>query len=127
MKLFGSSPDHRAARSQVGFAPEEPDFPKYLRADEVLDYFGQLLGLTAAERRQRISEASSRARSPASDEKSGISPKVQLSAGDLRLDGGQNPLDRVPGASAAVDIWFWFAYVVAICAVLFWSVRRKQV
>jgi len=26
-----------------------------------------------------------------------------------------------------VDIAFWFAYVVAICPVLFWSVRRKQV
>jgi ABC-2 type transport system ATP-binding protein len=57
VKLFGSSPDDRAARSQVGFAPEEPDFPKYLRADEVLDYFGRLLGLTARERRQRISQA----------------------------------------------------------------------
>ena len=32
-----------------------------------------------------------------------------------------------PDASGAIDIWFWFAYVVAICAVLFWSVRRKQV
>jgi hypothetical protein len=53
--------------------------------------------------------------------------QMQLSAGNLRFDTGQNPLDRVPGASAAVDIWFWFAYVVAICAVLFWSVRRKQV
>jgi ABC-2 type transport system ATP-binding protein len=56
VKLFGSSPDDQAARSQVGFAPEEPDFPKYLRADEVLDYFGQLLGLSPTERRQRISE-----------------------------------------------------------------------
>jgi ABC-2 type transport system ATP-binding protein len=57
VKLFVSSPDDQAARSQVGFAPEEPDFPKYLRADEVLDYFGHLLGLSPTERRQRISEA----------------------------------------------------------------------
>src|SRR6202521_1271929 len=57
VRLFGSTPDDQAARSQVGFAPEEPDFPKYLRADEVLDYFGQLLGLSATERRRRISEA----------------------------------------------------------------------
>jgi ABC-2 type transport system ATP-binding protein len=56
VKLFGSSPDDQAARAQVGFAPEEPAFPQYLRADEVLDYFGQLLGLAATERRQRISE-----------------------------------------------------------------------
>lgn len=54
--LFGSSPSDPAARAQVGFAPEDPDFPKYLRADEVLDYFGRLLGLSASERRRRISE-----------------------------------------------------------------------
>ncbi len=40
--LFGSSPGDVAARAQVGFAPEEPDFPKFLRAGEVLDYFGRL-------------------------------------------------------------------------------------
>jgi ABC-2 type transport system ATP-binding protein len=56
VRLFGSTPDDQAARSQVGFAPEEPDFPKFLRADEVLDYFGQLLGLSATERKRRISE-----------------------------------------------------------------------
>jgi ABC-2 type transport system ATP-binding protein len=55
--LFGSSPGDVAARAQVGFAPEEPDFPKFLRAGEVLDYFGRLLGLAAADRRRRISEA----------------------------------------------------------------------
>ncbi len=35
--------------------------------------------------------------------------------------------DGAPDDSGAVDIWFWFAYVVVICAVLFWSVRRRQV
>jgi ABC-2 type transport system ATP-binding protein len=57
ISLFGSSPSDPTARAQVGFAPEEPDFPKYLRADEVLDYFGRLLGLGAGERRRRVSEA----------------------------------------------------------------------
>ena len=56
ISVFGSSPGDVAARATVGFAPEEPDFPKYLRADEVLDYFGRLLGLPAGERRRRISE-----------------------------------------------------------------------
>src|ERR1700674_5298520 len=56
VRLFGSTPDDEAARSEVGFAPEDPDFPKFLRADEVLDYFGQLLGLSAADRRLRIPE-----------------------------------------------------------------------
>lgn len=53
--------------------------------------------------------------------------EMQLSAGNVRFGAGDRPLDRLPGASDVVDIWFWFAYVVAICAVLFWSVRRKQV
>src|ERR1700688_3460675 len=57
INLFGSNPGDASARSQVGFAPEDPDFPKFLRADEVLDYFGQLLGLPAADRRRRIPEA----------------------------------------------------------------------
>jgi ABC-2 type transport system ATP-binding protein len=56
VRLFGSSPTDHATRTEVGFAPEDPDFPKYLRADEVLDYFGQLLGLSATERRRRIAE-----------------------------------------------------------------------
>ena len=55
--LFGSTPNDDAARAQVGFAPEEPSFPKYLRADEVLDYFGRLLGLPGGERRRRMAEA----------------------------------------------------------------------
>jgi ABC-type transport system involved in multi-copper enzyme maturation permease subunit len=53
--------------------------------------------------------------------------QMQIQIGELRFGAGESPLDRLPGASEAVDIWFWFAYVVAICAVLFWSVRRKQV
>jgi len=52
--------------------------------------------------------------------------QLQIDTGELRF-GGQNPIDRLPDASGAVDISFWFAYVVAICVVLFWSVRRKQV
>ncbi|MGH7776275.1 MAG: ABC transporter ATP-binding protein [Candidatus Dormibacterales bacterium] len=55
--LFGSPPAEASARAQLGFAPEEPDFPKFLRADEVLDYFGSLLGLDGAVRRRRIPEA----------------------------------------------------------------------
>ena len=55
--LLGGSPQDQAARAALGFAAEEPDFPKYLCADEVLDYFGRLLGLPASERRRRVSEA----------------------------------------------------------------------
>jgi ABC-2 type transport system ATP-binding protein len=54
--VFGGSPLNPVVRSRIGFAPEDPDFPKYLRADEVLDYFGRLLGLNAIERGKRIPE-----------------------------------------------------------------------
>lgn len=40
---------------------------------------------------------------------------------------GFDPLARIPGASGTVDIVFWFGYAVAICLLMFWSVRRKQV
>lgn len=57
VSLFGSFPADSAARARVGFAPEDPDFPKFLSAEEVLDYFGRLLDLPAPERRRRIPEA----------------------------------------------------------------------
>jgi ABC-2 type transport system ATP-binding protein len=57
VSVFGGSPGDPAVRRRLGFAPEDPDFPKYLTAPEVLDYFGRLLGLDAAERRRRIPEA----------------------------------------------------------------------
>jgi len=57
VRLFGASPGDAEARAKVGFAPEDPDFPKFLRAAEVLDYFGRLLGISAAERGRRIPEA----------------------------------------------------------------------
>ncbi|HLQ61407.1 MAG TPA: ABC transporter ATP-binding protein [Candidatus Acidoferrales bacterium] len=57
VSLFGQDPLQAGARAQLGFAPEDPDFPKFLRAQEVLDYLGRLLGLSAAERAERIPEA----------------------------------------------------------------------
>jgi ABC-type transport system involved in multi-copper enzyme maturation permease subunit len=36
-------------------------------------------------------------------------------------------LARIPGASSGGDIVYWFAYVVALCAVLYLVLRRKQV
>ena len=55
--LLGGSPESPTSRAALGFAAEEPDFPKYIRADEVLDYFGRLLGLPTSERHRRVSEA----------------------------------------------------------------------
>ena len=56
ISLFGANPGDPAARAQLGFAPEDPDFPKFLRAREVMDYFASLLGLDAEERSRRIPE-----------------------------------------------------------------------
>jgi ABC-2 type transport system ATP-binding protein len=56
ISVFGMNPGVPAARTELGFAPEDPDFPKFLRAPEVLDYFAGLLGLDDAERKRRIPE-----------------------------------------------------------------------
>src|SRR6195256_3677940 len=56
VQLFGADPGNPAARKDLGFAPEDPDFPKFLRAPEVLDYFASLLGLDQTERKRRIPE-----------------------------------------------------------------------
>ncbi|MEO8745518.1 MAG: ABC transporter ATP-binding protein [Candidatus Dormiibacterota bacterium] len=54
--LFGTEPGNPGARRDLGFSPEDPDFPKFLRAREVLDYFASLLGLDETERSRRIPE-----------------------------------------------------------------------
>jgi ABC-2 type transport system ATP-binding protein len=56
ISVFGSPPGDPAARAQLGFAPEDPDFPKFLRAAEVLDYFAALLGVDEVDRKRRIPE-----------------------------------------------------------------------
>jgi ABC-2 type transport system ATP-binding protein len=56
VSLFGSEPGSAAARVNLGFSPEEPDFPKFLRAPELLDYFASLFGLDEMERKRRIPE-----------------------------------------------------------------------
>src|SRR5258708_3316368 len=56
VELLGSDPGTPASRKALGFAPEDPDFPKFLRAAEVLDYFASLLGLDETERKRRIPE-----------------------------------------------------------------------
>jgi ABC-2 type transport system ATP-binding protein len=56
VSVFGLPPGAAAARAQLGFAPEDPDFPKFLRAPEVLDYFADLLGVDEDDRKRRIPE-----------------------------------------------------------------------
>jgi ABC-2 type transport system ATP-binding protein len=57
VRLFGSRPGDVRARRLLGFVPEDPEFPRFLRAAEVLDYFARLLGLSAADRARRVPRA----------------------------------------------------------------------
>jgi ABC-2 type transport system ATP-binding protein len=41
-------------RKQIGFLPEQPYFYDYLSATELLDYYAQLSGMSAEERRKRV-------------------------------------------------------------------------
>src|SRR5258707_13821782 len=50
ISLFGSDPGKAAARKDLGFSPQDPDAPKFLRATEVPDYFASLIGLDPTER-----------------------------------------------------------------------------
>ncbi|MGH9557439.1 MAG: ABC transporter ATP-binding protein, partial [Terriglobales bacterium] len=40
--------------AQIGFLPEQPYFYDHLTAAELLDYYGQLSGVSAADRRKRV-------------------------------------------------------------------------
>jgi ABC-2 type transport system ATP-binding protein len=74
--LVGGSPQDPAARAALGFAAEEPDFPKYLCADEVLDYFGRLLGLPGASGAGEFRKPWTGARSRESAARCGTSPRA---------------------------------------------------
>jgi ABC-2 type transport system ATP-binding protein len=47
-------------KAQIGFLPEQPYFYDYLTAHELLDYYGQLSGVPAKDRKRRIEEVLSR-------------------------------------------------------------------
>ncbi|MFY9909152.1 MAG: ABC transporter ATP-binding protein [Candidatus Sulfotelmatobacter sp.] len=45
-----------AVKAQIGFLPEQPYFYDYLTAHELLEYYGQLSGVPAKQRRQRVDQ-----------------------------------------------------------------------
>jgi ABC-2 type transport system ATP-binding protein len=53
-RVLGHAPGQPTAMRSVGFLPEHFRFPPWLTAQNFLDMHGQLYGLSAAERRQRI-------------------------------------------------------------------------
>lgn len=52
--VLGHPPTHVAAKSRIGFLPEESYLYRFLNADETLDFYGRLFKIPAAERRKRI-------------------------------------------------------------------------
>ena len=54
-RILGRPPGDVGAKRRLGYLPENPYFYDYLTAEELLTYFGGLLGLHAAQRRQRVS------------------------------------------------------------------------
>lgn len=59
-KIFGTDWRDPRVKAQVGFLPEQPYFYDYLTAAEMLDYYAQLSGVAARQRRRRIGEVLSR-------------------------------------------------------------------
>ena len=54
-KILGHPPGDLRAKRRLGYLPENPYFYDYLTAEELLTYFGALLGLPPADRRRRVS------------------------------------------------------------------------
>ena len=55
-RILDMSLDDPRMKAQIGFLPEQPYFYDYLTARELLDYYGQLSGVPAKERPQKIRE-----------------------------------------------------------------------
>ncbi len=53
-EILGRPVGDVAVRQRIGYLPENPSFYDYLTAEELLNYFGELFGLSAADRRKRI-------------------------------------------------------------------------
>src|SRR5246127_5890004 len=55
-RILGKEWTDPEVKAQIGFLPEQPYFYDYLTAHELLDYYGQLSGVPAKNRKQRIDE-----------------------------------------------------------------------
>lgn len=55
-KILGREWTDPDIKAQIGFLPEQPYFYDYLTAHELLNYYGQLSGVPAKHRKQRIEE-----------------------------------------------------------------------
>ncbi len=55
-QILGKEWTDPEVKAQIGFLPEQPYFYDYLTAHELLDYYGQLSGVPAKDRRVRVEE-----------------------------------------------------------------------
>jgi ABC-2 type transport system ATP-binding protein len=55
-RILGRDWTDPEVKAQIGFLPEQPYFYDYLTAHELLDYYGQLSGVSARDRKRRIQE-----------------------------------------------------------------------
>jgi ABC-2 type transport system ATP-binding protein len=53
-QILGRPVGDLATRGRIGYLPENPSFYDYLTAEELLTYFAQLFGYSAADRRRRV-------------------------------------------------------------------------
>jgi ABC-2 type transport system ATP-binding protein len=53
-QILGRPVGDVATRHRIGYLPENPSFYDYLTAEELLNYFGELFGYNAADRRKRV-------------------------------------------------------------------------
>src|ERR1700687_1592983 len=55
-RILGHEWTDPAIKAQIGFLPEQPYFYDYLTAHELLEYYGQLSGVPAKQRKQRVEQ-----------------------------------------------------------------------
>jgi ABC-2 type transport system ATP-binding protein len=55
-RILGMELDDPRMKAQIGFLPEQPYFYDYLTAHELLEYYGQLSGVTAKEPSRKVCE-----------------------------------------------------------------------
>jgi ABC-2 type transport system ATP-binding protein len=53
-RILGRDWTDPSVKAQIGFLPEQPYFYDYLTAHELLEYYGQLSGVPAKQRKQRV-------------------------------------------------------------------------
>jgi ABC-2 type transport system ATP-binding protein len=55
-RILGSDISDVKMHARIGYCPENPYFYDYLKASELMNYFGELFGLDAAKRKQKTEE-----------------------------------------------------------------------